>query len=238
MKARSIRRRFGFSWSSGTETLPQATARPSISNGASGRGHAVTVEACPRPLPAGEIEGQTVICGRVDVPDVHGKADSRRIGLAFAVPKAGTLSPATDPVVYLHGGPGGGAVKDLWSITVPIVDQFRGRRDLVTFDQRAAGISSDMATCSDTPGVDTAALMAPGKVVPATPEADLVSRCLEAIEAKNGDITAHNTTQNAHDTRALMRAPGHPEWNLYGISYAIQKALEVMRSAPRARGRW
>jgi hypothetical protein len=25
----------------------------------------VTVEACPRPLPPGEIEGQTVICGRV-----------------------------------------------------------------------------------------------------------------------------------------------------------------------------
>ena len=192
----------------------------------------VTVEACPRPLPSGEIEGQTVICGRVEVPEVHGKDDSRRIELAFAVLKARTQSPAHDPVVYLHGGPGGGAVKDLWSIVVPIFDQFRGRRDLVTFDQRAAGISSDMVTCLDTLGANIVSLMAPGALPESTSEGDLVAQCLDEIKAKSGDITAYNTTQNAFDTQALMRALGYDEWNLYGISYGTQLALEVMRSAP------
>lgn len=216
--------------------LVSGTADPSafgvIRAGGADSRYPVTVEACPRPLPAGEIEGQTVICGRVEVPEVHGKDDSRRIGLAFAILKARTQSPAPDPVVYLHGGPGSGTVKDLWSIVVPIFDQFRARRDLVTFDQRAAGISSDMVTCLDTLGANIVSLMAPGALPEATPEGELVVQCLEEIKANSSDITAYNTTQNAYDTQALMRALGYPEWNLYGISYGTQLALEVMRSAP------
>ncbi len=208
------------------------TAFATIRAGGADARYPVTVEACPRPLPAGEMEGQTVICGRVEVPEVHGKADSRRIGLAFAVLKARTQSPAPDPVVYLHGGPGGGAVRDLWSIVVPIFDQFRSRRDLVTFDQRAAGISSDMVTCLDTLGANIVSLMAPGALPEGSSEGDLVARCLDEIKAKSSDLTAYNTTQNAYDTQALLRALGYDEWNLYGISYGTQLALEVMRSAP------
>jgi pimeloyl-ACP methyl ester carboxylesterase len=216
--------------------LVSGTADPAafatIRDGGADPRYPVTVEACPRPLPAGEVEGTTVICGRVEVPEVHGNAESRRIELAFAVLKARTQSPAPDPLVYLHGGPGGGAVRDLWSIVVPIFDQFRGRRDVVTFDQRAAGISSDMVTCLDTLGANIVSLMAPGALPESTPEVELFARCMDEIKAKSGDITAYNTTQNAYDTQALMRALGYPEWNLYGISYGTQLALEVMRSAP------
>jgi pimeloyl-ACP methyl ester carboxylesterase len=216
--------------------LVSGTADPSafstIRAGGADTRYPVTVEACPRPLPAGEVEGQTVICGRVEVPEVHGNDESRRIELAFAVLKARTQSPAPDPVVYLHGGPGSGTVKDLWSIVVPIFDQFRDRRDLVTFDQRAAGISSDMVTCLDTLGANIVSLMAPGALPGSTSEGDLVAQCLGEIKAKSSDITAYNTTQNAFDTQALMQALGYDEWNLYGISYGTQLALEVMRSAP------
>jgi pimeloyl-ACP methyl ester carboxylesterase len=216
--------------------LVSGTADPSafatIRAGGADTRYPVTVEACPLPLPAGEVEGQTVICGRVEVPEVHGNDESRRIELAFAVLKARTQSPAPDPVVYLHGGPGGGAVRDLWSTVVPIFDQFRMRRDLVTFDQRAAGISSDMVTCLDTLGANIVSLMAPGALPDTTPEGERFAQCMDEIKAKSGDITAYNTTQNAYDTQALMRALGYPEWNLYGISYGTQLALEVMRSAP------
>ena len=216
--------------------LVSGTADPSafatIRAGGADTRYPVTVEDCPRPLPAGEIEGQTVICGRVEVPEVHGNEGSRRIKLAYAVLRARTLSPAPDPLVYLHGRPGGGAVKDLWSIVVPIFDQFRARRDLVTFDQRAAGISSDMVACLDTLGANIVSLMAPGALPEATSEDDLVAQCLDEIRAKSGDITAYNTSQNALDTQALMRALGYEEWNLYGISYGTPLALEVIRSAP------
>ena len=208
------------------------TAFDTIRAGGADDRYPVTVEACPRPLPAGEIEGQTVICGRVEVPEVHGDPDSRQIDLSFAVLRARTLSPAPDPLVYLHGGPGSGTVRDLWSIVVPIFDQFRARRDVVTFDQRAAGLSSDMVTCFDTLGANIVTLMAPGAFPETAPDTDIFVDCLDELRSGSVDITAYNTTQNAYDTQALMRALGYKDWNLYGISYGTQLALEILRVAP------
>lgn len=57
-------------------------------------------------------------------------------------------------MIYLHGGPGGGALTALAGVVHPLFDAYRTRRDVVTFDQRAAGISSDMVTCFNTLGGD------------------------------------------------------------------------------------
>jgi pimeloyl-ACP methyl ester carboxylesterase len=89
-----------------------------------------------------------------------------------------------------------------------------------------------MVVCLDTLGANIVSLMAPGALPEAAPEAELFTRCIDEMKAKSGDITAYNTTQNAYDTQAILRALGYPEWNLYGISYGTQLALEVMRSAP------
>ena len=70
----------------------------------------VSFEACPRPLPANEIEGVSLICGRVKVPEDRSKAGGRTVSLAFAVLKATSRYPEADPVIYLQGGPGGSAV--------------------------------------------------------------------------------------------------------------------------------
>ena len=91
---------------------PADKAFPVIAGGGAVAAYPVTIEACPRPLPAAEVEGKTVICGRVDVPEDHDSPEGPRIKLSFAVLKAHTESPAPDPLVYLHGGPGGGAVRD------------------------------------------------------------------------------------------------------------------------------
>lgn len=109
----------------------------------------VTIETCPRPLPAADIEGQTVICGRIEMPENHASVDGNRLDLAFAVLKARSLSPAPDPVVYLHGGPGGRAVPDI-AFNAAMFDNLRERRDLILFDQRASGISARTVTCVNT----------------------------------------------------------------------------------------
>lgn len=189
----------------------------------------LTVEACPRPLPAGDVEGKTIICGRLDVPERHAAPDGRRISLAFAVLKSRSHSPAPDPVIYLHGGPGGGAVAELTGLVAPLFDHYRSRRDVITFDQRAAGISSDMVTCFNTlegniydlfagTGDDAAMLK-------------MMSDCAAELK-QDRDLTAYTTPENARDVQALMRTLGYSEWNLYGISYGTKLALEVMRTAP------
>ncbi len=210
---------------------PAEKAFPVIAAGGAVAEHPVTVEACPRPLPAAEIEGKTVICGRVDVPENHDNPEGPRIALSFAVLKAHTQSPAPDPLIYLHGGPGGGAVRDLAGIVVPIFEGHRARRDVVTFDQRAAGISSDMVTCFSTFENSLVDLFQRDKLDSAKIE-EIFGKCTGELKNSGRDLSAYNTVQNAKDVRAVMQALGYGDYNIYGISYGTKLALEVMRSAP------
>ena len=69
---------------------------------------------CPDPLPwDGEVEGETYECGVVTVPENHDIPDGRQIELLFMRLYATTLAPASDPLVYLSGGPGGSALGEI-----------------------------------------------------------------------------------------------------------------------------
>lgn len=211
---------------------PDPAAFSTIRAGGADPRYPVTVEACPpNAVPPTEVEGGTVICGRVDVPENHANPDGPRIGLAFAVMKARTQSPVPDPVIYLHGGPGGGAVQALAGIVHPLFDGYRSRRDVVTFDQRAAGISSDMVTCFNTLGGNILELLVPSTFTDDKQSA-FFQTCAQELAAKGNDLTAYNTTQNALDVAALMQALGYAAYNIYGVSYGTTLGLEVMRSAP------
>ncbi len=210
---------------------PVENAFPVIAAGGATAAYPVTIEACPRPLPAAEVEGKTVICGRVNLPEDHGQPDGPRINLSFAILKAHTQSPAPDPLIYLHGGPGGGAVRDLAGIVVPIFEGHRARRDVVTFDQRAAGVSSDMVTCFGTFENSLVDLFQRDKLD--GPKIQTIfSTCTDELKNSGRNLSAYNTVQNAKDVRAVMQALGYGDYNIYGISYGTKLALEVMRSAP------
>ena len=211
---------------------PDPAAFSVIKAGGAHPAYPVTVEACPaQAVPPTEVEGRTVICGRVTVPEDHAKPEGRRIDLAFAVLKARTQSPVPDPVIYLHGGPGGGALTALSGVVRPLFDGYRNRRDVVTFDQRAAGISSDMVTCFHTLGGDLFELLVPSAAADDM-QTVFFKDCLAELAEQGTDLTAYNTYQNALDVRAVMQALGYPEYNIYGVSYGTTLGLEVMRSAP------
>lgn len=192
----------------------------------------VTIEDCPRPLPPADIEGQTVICGRIDLPENHASPEGNRLDIAFAVLKARSLSPAADPVVYLHGGPGGRAVPDI-AFNSSMFDNLRERRDLVLFDQRASGISAQTVTCVNALAdsiIDLARLQSGQE--PDEDAPDPLKLCLDEIESSGVVLSDYNTTQNAHDVRALMTGLGYPEYNAYGISYGTKLGLELLRTNP------
>ncbi len=182
---------------------PADKAFPTIAAGGVRPEFPVTIEACPRPLPAGKVEGRTVICGRVDVPEDHDRPDGSRIALSFAVLKAHTQSPAPDPLVYLHGGPGGGAVRDLAGIVVPIFEGHRTRRDVVTFDQRAAGISSDMVTCFSTFENRIFDLFQRDTLDDAKTQ-EIFGKCTDELKGSGRDLSAYNTVQNGPPANILI----------------------------------
>lgn len=192
-------------------------------------GATVSVEPCPRPLPASEIEGVSLLCGRVKVPEDRSKPGGKAIPLAFAVLKATSRFPEADPVVYLQGGPGGSAVAQ-----IPLIERifrpWRDRRDIVMFDQRSAGISGLSSSCANMLATNAYDIVRPD---PATTLPALARQCVAELEKEGVPLAVYNTSQNALDVPLVVNALGYSDYNLYGISYGTKLALEVMRVAPQ-----
>lgn len=192
-------------------------------------GALVSIEPCPRPLPANEIEGVSLLCGRVKVAEDRSKPGGRTVSLAFAVLKATSRFPEVDPVIYLQGGPGGSAVAQ-----IPLIERifrpWRDRRDIVMFDQRSAGISGLSTSCANMLATNAYDIVRPD---PATTLPALAKQCVAELEKEGVPLAVYNTTQNALDVPLVVKALGYGDYNLYGISYGTKLALEVMRVAPQ-----
>ena len=217
-----------------TAPAPVDPLFPVIAAGGADPRYPVVAAPCPRPLAPFEIEGQTVACGTISVPENHADPEGRRIDLAFMIFRSRSLSPAPDAVVHLHGGPGVGIVART-STTTTLFEHLRARRDVVAFDQRGVDASASATSrCFGTLASDPEALVQAtqgiGDRVALTRE--LTRACLDEIAASGADITMINTFQNAQDVRAVMHTLGYPVYNIYGISYGTKLGQEVMRSAP------
>jgi pimeloyl-ACP methyl ester carboxylesterase len=209
---------------------------PLIASGGPDPRYPVVAAPCPGTLAPYEVEGKSAACGKVSVPENHDKPDGRRIELTFMVLKSHSQAPVADPVVYLHGGPGSGVVRDPILIT-RFLNEIRDRRDIIAFDQRgvdtSAGSESRCYATVANPETLADAIAAGGS------EAEMIARgrqavraCLDEIAANGADISTVNTLQNARDVQALMTALGHQSYNIFGTSYGTFLAQEVMRSAP------
>ncbi len=204
----------------GFDTVLSAIERPE---------YQMEIAPCARPVAPAEIEGETVICGTLDVPEDHANPDGRKITLSWIVYKAHSLSPAPDPVIYLHGGPGGGTVRTVAAVS-HFFDHLRQRRDIISFDQRGVDASAPEMDCFGTiaDNLDASVRTFAGEAVPDLP-VTFASSCVEEIASRGVDIQMINTTQNALDVGALMEALGYAEYNLYGVSYGTKLTLEALR---------
>jgi pimeloyl-ACP methyl ester carboxylesterase len=172
------------------------------------------VTACPRQLLRGEVEGETVVCGTLSVPELHSKLFGKRLELAVLTLKARNSSPLPDPILFLQGGPGGAALEtiDYWR-DLP----WRETRDIILIDQRGTGYSEPDLACRELYEM-----------------ADL----LEAVQAcrvrlsRITNLQAYNSYENAADIALVTRALGYKNINLYGVSYGTRLALTVMRDSP------
>jgi pimeloyl-ACP methyl ester carboxylesterase len=212
---------------------PDTSTFPTLRNGGADSRYEVSIAPCAKPVSPLEIEGKTLICGTVNVPEDHASPEGRRMNLKFAVYRSRSLVPAPDAVVHLHGGPGGGIV-DAVSLTSTFFERLRARRDIVAFDQRGVDASGADTRCVATVAENVGEMATAISGTALAPEAydALAASCLAELAANGTDITKINTVQNALDVQAVMRALGYPTYNVYGISYGTKLGLEVMRSAP------
>ena len=212
---------------------PDPTAFATLKAGGADPAYPVTVAPCARPVAPTEIDGKTVICGTIEVPIDHRAPDGPTINLAFNLYKAHSLTPESDPVIYLHGGPGGGTVSKV-AKTVGFFEHLRGRRDIVAIDERGVDASAPEMDCYTTLGAQLGPVVEEQVMHEAVPtlETDFIKGCLAELDAKGIDYSLINTEQNAMDVPAVMSALGYDSYNIYGISYGTKLTMEILRQNP------
>lgn len=195
-----------------------------------------------------EYEPGDIECGLLQVPENREKPDSRMIELLFvklnarwgkedfeedrdeeALEYAEGLADGKrdDPVIYLTGGPG-----------APVsyyVNRFKDHtildyRDMYILEQRGIANSGDFCRFFSTRKPEAGDVATWEENL----EVDNIARsdCATNAAAAGIDLTAYNTRENARDVKALRRALGFDNWNVWGISYGSVLGQAYIKEDP------
>jgi pimeloyl-ACP methyl ester carboxylesterase len=171
-----------------------------------------------------------VECGYFTVPENRSKAGSRNIRIAVARLPAASAQPKPDPILYLAGGPGNTSFANAVGL---IESGWNSERDVILLDQRGTLKAQPLLAC---PEVDeylrAAVLLAPTRPRAAAQEVAAVQACRDRLTNDGWDLSAYNTTENSADVAGLRMALGIREWNVYGVSYGTDLALQTLRDHP------
>jgi pimeloyl-ACP methyl ester carboxylesterase len=188
---------------------------------------------CPSPNYPGHPEldlGSEFSCGFLSVPESRANPGGRKIKIAVARARAQSPSPRADPLVYLIGGPGGSAVAS----AVPLTGFGLNRdRDVIFIDQRGTLHSDPLLSCPEIDHfMDDSAGMSVQAQSTADKDLDAVRACRTRLASDGYDLSAYNTTENAADIADLRTALKIDQWNIYGVSYGSDLALQLLRDHP------
>jgi len=187
-------------------------------------------------VPAHWAAQNRIDCGWLQVPESRGKPGGRMLKLWVAIARAEAKDKATDPLLYIHGGPGYATVDYFFpyfpkSRTWPA---FRKDRDIVFFDQRGTG-RSDPAFCKELgETLEQVAKEAPPPREALDRSKAAFAACRPKMLAQGFDFSAYGSTATVEDAEDLRRALGIARWNVYGISYGSLVGLEYLRRHPQS----
>jgi len=186
---------------------------------------AATFSPGPCPLDLVGIEA-SIDCGVLRVPETRGSTSDRNVALPVVRVRASSANNLPDPVIYLHGGPGGGIMDDLAEkLTDPRWQHLiGGNRDWLFFDQRGGGLSHPLLDCGQLGLSDTGF----------TSDADVVaaSACAQRLVAADVDLSQYNVQTTVSDIIDLKNALGYQHFNIFSVSYGSRVAFAVQQYAP------
>ncbi len=160
-------------------------------------------------------------CGWFEVPENRANPASRRIRLKVAVVPALNLRKATDPFVFLTGGPGEAATSD-YPRLAPAFERIRRDRDILLVDQRGTG-ESNRLDCDLDDDLD-ATKFDPQQIK------IMARRCIEHLQ---GDARFYTTSVAVADLEDVRAALGYQQLNLWGGSYGTRVAQHYLRRYPQ-----
>jgi pimeloyl-ACP methyl ester carboxylesterase len=190
---------------------------------------------CPVPVPDGLVEGQSMVCGYVSVPERHAKPDSPTVRLAVARFPRLSKSPDPDPIVLLAGGPG----ESNFEAFVPGMGsaaggQFRAKHDIVLIELRGLLYSQPSLACPERFAEQEAQLAVnPGDAAEIEADLTAIRACHDRLVAQRIDLAAFNNAESAADIALVMTALGYDRFELYANSAGTLLAQHAMRAYPR-----
>jgi pimeloyl-ACP methyl ester carboxylesterase len=213
----------------GLSLVPVTAAGPAVGAATSAE-PSFTTGPCPEP-PAPIPELATARCGTLTVPEHRGKVDGKTVELSVAIIPAATAQPKPDPILWLAGGPGDDAITE---IPMALAGDLNRDRDVIFMSQRGTYTAKPSLTC---PVVDRFG----GETLDQPYDAAATGRafakasatCRRQLEKQGVDLGAYNTLESADDLEDLRTALGIDKWNVYGISYGTDYALNYLRTHPQ-----
>jgi pimeloyl-ACP methyl ester carboxylesterase len=174
-----------------------------------------------------------VDCSWLTVPMDRHDRRGKRVRLAVAVIRSSAPKPASDPIVFLEGGPGvDNLAENLVKLAQP-GDLFLQSRDVVLFDQRGTGMSEPRLDCHE---INEARVRALAQVPPYATQLEdrrrAARQCRKRLQREGVDLNQFDTQNSAADLADLRIALGVRSWNLLARSYGTRLALTAMRSHP------
>ena len=171
-----------------------------------------------------------VDCGFVTIPEDRNGNISDTIQLAVAVYHSPGHAPAPDPVIFLQGGPGSGAIESTAAIYESFIKPMVAERDVIVFDQRGTGLSQPTLDCWELNAVyqqDLTQNISTNER--ATFYTEAIQACHDRLERNGVKVTAYTSRASAADIKDIVTALGYEQVNLYGISYGTRLALVTIR---------
>jgi pimeloyl-ACP methyl ester carboxylesterase len=163
-------------------------------------------------------------CGTMLRPENPADPESAGIEVRVAVVAALNLTPETDPIVPIAGGPGQGAI-EFYSSVSSAFEALRRNRDILLVDQRGTGESSRMDCVIE----DDAILFEDQYSLEDTVK--FIDECLEELPH---DPRYFTTSVAVTDLEAARVALGYTSLNLYGVSYGSRVAQHFARRYPES----
>ena len=163
--------------------------------------------------------GLSGLCGTLDVPEDRADLGGRKVGLRVVVVPAQAVTPASDAVFGLAGGPGA-AGTTLLTWMPGTFTEIHATRDIVLIDQRGTGGSNQvpMPASPDTAGVSSAAA-----------DAAWSAWARDLLEPLETDPRMYTSSMAADDIDAVRAAVGYEQIDLYGPSYGATLGQYYLR---------
>jgi pimeloyl-ACP methyl ester carboxylesterase len=179
----------------------------------------------PCPVDLGDPDF-TIDCGVLQVPETRGADNGRNVALPVVRVNASAEEAMPDPVIYLHGGPGGGVMDELKDRLAD--ERWRelmgGTRDWIFFDQRGGGLAHPLLDCGQL-GLSDTGFTSDAAVVSA-------AACAQRLVAAGVDLGQYNVETTVADLVDLVNALGYERFNLYALSYGSRVAFAAQQYAP------